>query len=297
MATETKALLPYEAFRSDLKRMEGQIAPLLPQHVSIDRFTRVLLTAIQRRPELLQCPRPLLWQEVMVCASDGLVPDAREAIINVFGAKKGNPTPKYIPMVGGICKKARNSGEIKSIDALVVYENDIYKSWIDENGQHFKHEKALKDRGNPILTYAYALITTGGFFFEEINEDQMEAIEASSRAQGDDSPWKGPFKDEMRRKSVLHRLLKYRVPSSADLDRVFERENDLYNAGEDSSDPSTLQAMPASEPKKPENKPSRLSSIVGAQTISQTTTPAQGTQSASQTTMPPQGTTDEQVPI
>jgi recombinational DNA repair protein RecT len=65
-------------------------------------------------------------------------------------------------------------------------------------------------------------------FFEEIDMKQMDAIEKSSRA-GSSGPWKGPFKTEMMRKSTLRRLLKYRVPSSTDLDNVVHADDEMYS--------------------------------------------------------------------
>jgi len=149
------------------------------------------------------------------------LPDGRESAIVPFGGKA-----RYMPMVAGICKKARNSGEIGTIDAQVVYEKDEYASWTDEKGPHFKHIRARGDRGEIVLTYAYALGKDGSVYFEEVSEDQMQKIKTMSKAN--DSPWKGPFADEMRRKSALRRLGKYRLPNSTDLVSVLEKDDEIY---------------------------------------------------------------------
>src|SRR3990167_7465795 len=101
----------------------------------------------------------------MKCAGDGLLPDGREAALVPF-----KDDCKYLPMVAGICKRARNSGEIVDIDALTVYANDTYKAWTDETGAHFKHVKARGDRGEVVLTYGYARVRDGGFYFEEVEK-------------------------------------------------------------------------------------------------------------------------------
>lgn len=262
MTTQTKALAPIDAFRADLAKMQPEFVSALPKHVPSDKFIRAAKTLVQMRPELLSSDvdRRSVYGELMKCAQDGLIPDGREATVNVY---KG--VAKYIPMVYGLCKKARNSGEIKTIDALVVYEKDFYEAWTDETGAHFKHKKALGERGKPILTYAYAITKDGGFFIEEIDETGMAAIEKSSPAAGKGfSPWAGPFKDEMRRKSAIRRLSKYRLPSSADLDELMERDADLFNAPE-----------PAPEkPAEPSTKPSRLGKIIEAKAESVEPAPA-----------------------
>jgi recombination protein RecT len=242
---QTNALSPIDSFKKSLEINGPEVAKMLPKHIPAEKFMRVLQTAANLRPEIAQADKRLLWGEIMKCAQDGLVPDGNEATINVYGGRA-----KYIPMIAGICKKARNSGLIKHIDAIVVYDNDHYESWVDENGPHFKYMRGRGDRGNVRLTFAYATTHDGGFFLEEIDEQQMSAIEKSSKAQS--GPWKGPFKDEMRRKSAIRRLAKYRLPSSADVDTVVRRDDDLYDLPSDAG-----HKQPA-----PKDEPSRLKNII-----------------------------------
>ncbi len=249
--TNTKAMTVADEFKGSIKKMEPQFAAILPKHVTPEKFSRVLQTAVALKPEIASADRRLLWGEIMKCAGDGLVPDGREATIYAYGQ-----TPKYIPMVAGICKKARNSGLIQTIDAQVVYENDTYRSWIDERGQHFTHEKVRGNRGEILLTYAYAITKDEGFFYEEIDEEQMSAIEKSSKAK--DGPWKGPFRDEMRRKSAIRRLAKYRLPSSSDLEDVIRRDDDMYDL-EGKGNPA--------KPAPAKDTPSRLKSIIDTEEV------------------------------
>lgn len=220
---------PIKLIRRDVVGMELQFKAALPAHVPPERFIRIAMTAISTSKDLQLVDRGELYSELMKCAQDGLLPDGREAVIVCYYIKaKGRKVPKYMPMVGGICKKARNSGVIKEMNAHVVYEKDEYDYWADETGEHFKFRKFRgAERGGPILTFAFATTTDGGFFFEEIDEEQMEAIEACSPA--DNSPWKGDFRNEMKRKSAIRRLAKYRLPSSTDLDEVIRRDDDMYD--------------------------------------------------------------------
>lgn len=245
----TKTLAPLDAVRADLQRMAPQFAMALPSNVTPEKFVRVIVTAIQNNPKLLEANRQSLYSATMKCATDGLIPDGREAALVPF-----KDTVNYLPMVGGLMKKARNSGEISTIDAQVVCQNDKYDAWIDEKGQHFRHEKARGERGPAFVTYAYAITKDGGFFFEEIDEEQMKAIENSSRAK--DGPWNGPFRDEMKRKSAIRRLAKYRLPSSADLDEVVRRDDDMYE-------------LEKEEKAEPNGKPSRLGKIIDQQVDAQ----------------------------
>lgn len=214
---------PIEILRAQVGSMERQFKAVLPTSVSPEKFIRVVMTAVQSAPILIDKDRGSLFAECLKCAADGLLPNGIEAALVPFKDRV-----KYIPMVAGICKRIRNSGEVKSVDALVVRDGDEYDSWTDEQGPHFRHKKSLGKRGDPLLTYAYAITKDGGFYFEEVPESEMSEIKKMSKAS--DSPWKGPFEDEMRRKSALRRLAKYRLPSSADVDEIIRRDDDIYEA-------------------------------------------------------------------
>lgn len=222
MANQNTAVAPIDEVRGTLQRMAPQFRAALPSQIPVERFVRVVQTAVATNTDLLNVERTSLYAAAMKCAQDGLLPDGREAAIVKYGS-----SARYMPMVGGISKKVRNSGDLKTLTAEVVYDHDTYDHWSDEKGEHFEHRKARVNRGDPVLTYAYAITKDDGFYFEEVDEVQMKAIEACSKAS--DGPWKGPFKDEMRRKSAIRRLAKYRLPISSDLDAVLRVDDDMYD--------------------------------------------------------------------
>ena len=248
----------FQAFKNTLQKLE--MAPVLPKHIPEEKFKQVVVTAVQKNPKLLDLNRQSLFNACMDCAQDGLIPDGREAALVPY---KG--TVRYTPMIQGITKKARNSGEIATLDAQVVYANDEFDSWIDEKGAHFKHKKARGDRGEPILTYAYAITKDGAFYFEEIDETQMKAIEKCSPANN--SPWKGAFKDEMKRKSAMRRLCKYRLPSSTDIDRMMHRDDDMYDFEyhkEDNSETANIE-------KEETTKKPKIEDVIDAEIVEEET--------------------------
>ena len=215
------AIKPVDDVCNSISKMQTQFGQALPPQIPVERFMRVAMTAIRTSPSLAECERASLFNAFIQAAQDGLLPDGREGAIVPFSGKA-----KWMPMVGGLCKKARNSGEIKMIDAQVVCAADKYRSWTDEHGPHFLHEKAIGDRGEDILTYAYALTHDGGLYFEEVDEKQMDAVKAVAKTK---NVWDGPFKQEMKRKTALRRLAKYRLPSNTDLDDLVRRDDDMYD--------------------------------------------------------------------
>lgn len=241
---EKEQLTPQNEVFLALEKLEPEFKKSLPSQIPSQRFLRVAQTAIRMTPALVGLDRQSLYAAFHKCAADGLVPDGREAAIVPFGQ-----TATYMPMIAGILKKARNSGEIKTIAANIVYKNDDYDHWIDQKGEHFKHRPARGDRGEVLLVYAFCQTKDDGLFFEELDLSQIQAIEKMSKQSN--GPWKGPFKTEMMRKSALRRLLKYRVPSSTDLDDLIRRDDELYDMAD------------AKEPvKKAEKTSSRLKDIV-----------------------------------
>lgn len=208
-------------FRGALQAMESQFAAALPPHISPEKFIRTTLTAVQLNPDLLTLDRRSLFAATMRCAQDGLLPDNREAAFVKFGS-----VCQYLPMVGGILKKVRNSGDLASITANVVYERDqfTYELGDDEKIRHVPYLSG--DRGALVAVYAIAKTKDGAVYREVMAKGDVMAVRAISRSKT--GPWDGPFESEMWRKTAIRRLAK-RLPMSTDLERVINRDDELYD--------------------------------------------------------------------
>jgi recombination protein RecT len=199
----------------DLVTAIDQIAPAiqaaLPEHVSFDRFRRVVLTAIQADPDLVRADRRALLTACLKAAQDGLMPDKREGVIMMF---KG--VPQWMPMVGGLMKLARNSGEILSIRAHVVYAGEPFRVLLgDEERIEHLRDVTKVDHTKIVAVYAIAQMREGDPVREVMPWKDVLRVKASS-ASGDKGPW-GKWPDEMARKTVIRRLVK-RLPLSTDRD-------------------------------------------------------------------------------
>src|SRR5690606_20698815 len=118
---QSTALAPIDDLRGNLAKMQPQFKAALPAHNSVEKFSRVLMTAVQQTPALVQADRALLFAACMRVAQDGLLADGKEVAIVTFKRKDGMIQAQWMPMTAGILKKVRNSGELSSISALVVY--------------------------------------------------------------------------------------------------------------------------------------------------------------------------------
>lgn len=226
--TSSQLQLPAQVsnLRADLSRMTREFEAALPQQIPVDRFVRTIITAVQMQPELLASDRRTLISSCMKAAQDGLLLDGREAGLSVYNDRQnGGKTVSYMPMVGGIMKKIRQSGEISSIRAHVVYEGDVFEYELGDE-ERILHRPSLSAQGGKALAaYAIARFKDGDIQREVMSLAQIEKIRAKSTGIGKHC-WTSDW-GEMAKKTVIRRLSK-RLPSSNDLDRVLDSDNVNY---------------------------------------------------------------------
>lgn len=208
---------PVSVIRQNLTQMAPQFQAALPAHITVEKFTRVAMTAIQNQPALANADRQSLFGAIVRLAQDGLLPDGREAAIVLFGQKA-----QAMPMIAGVLKKVRQSGEVAKVSAQVVYEKDefVWHLGFDEDVTH-NPPPLDQPRGKAIGAYATAVLKDGSRLLEVMNLDEIEQVRKVSRASGN-GPWV-QWWGEMARKTVMRRLSK-RLPMSTDLEDEFDRD-------------------------------------------------------------------------
>lgn len=217
---------PIDEARLQLQQMNSQFQAALPAHIPAERFARVVMTALQNNPTLLKCERRSLWNAAMRAAQDGLLPDGREGAMAPYKDRDGNFQAQWMPMIFGIRKKARNSGEIGTWEAYCVYENDAFEFELGDE-PFIRHKPALGDRGKIIAAYSIATLKDGSKSREVMSIKEVEEVRAKSKAKN--GPWDdATFYPEMVRKTVARRHSKV-LPMSSDLDDLIRRDDDLYD--------------------------------------------------------------------
>jgi recombination protein RecT len=212
--------------RSDLSRMTREFEAVLPQQIPVDRFVRTVVTAVQMQPDLLEADRRSLFSSCMKAAQDGLLLDGREAGLSVYNDRqRGGKTVTYMPMVGGIMKKIRQSGEISSIRAHVVYEGDVFEYELGDEERILHRPNLSGQGGKPLAAYAIARFKDGDIQREVMSVAQIQKIAAKSTGVGK-ACWQAEW-GEMAKKTVIRRLSK-RLPSSNDIDQVLQSDNMNY---------------------------------------------------------------------
>lgn len=216
--------------------IQQQIAQALPPGVSIDRFTRTALVAVQTTPSIMEGDRQSLYNSLVRAAQDGLLVDGREGAIVIYKTKVDDKYIKkcqFMPMVFGIIQKLGKAGITAYANS--VYEGEDVEIWNDELGQHIKHKR------NPFATarkmigvYAVGITKSGQAYIEAMNIADIDAVRARSKS-GDSGPWLDSY-DRMAQKSAIHRLAK-RMPITDDearkiVDDVLKTEEENFVYGQ-----------------------------------------------------------------
>lgn len=219
-----------------IKMMEGEITKALPSVITPDRFTRMVLSAISATPKLQDCSPKSFLGAMMNAAQLGLEPNTPlgQAYILPY---KNKDTLEAQFQIGykGLIDLAYRSGEVELVQAHIVYANDDFEC---EYGLDPKlsHKPADTDRGEPIKVYAVFKTKSGGYGFEVMSmEDVRKHAAKYSKAYGSAySPWKTNF-EEMAKKTVLKRVLKYAPLKSDFVREVAQDETIKSNVDKDMS--------------------------------------------------------------
>jgi recombination protein RecT len=213
--------------RLQLDTMIGQFAAVLPKHIPAERFGRVVLTAVQTNPDLLNVERRSLWNACMKAAQDGLLPDGRLGALVVYKDRKRGPIAQWLPMIAGIRQKVRNSGEVATWEVHVVHEKDLFDYELGDD-PHIVHRPVRGERGKIIAAYSVAVLKSGERSREVMWVDEIEDIRKASKFP-DGGPWVVWY-GEMCKKTVAKRHAKV-LPMSSDLDDLLRREDEIEPGG------------------------------------------------------------------
>lgn len=197
--------------------MKKQFEMALPKHFETERFVRIAITEMRRTPELQECTLQSVLGAFMQAAQLGLEPGllGQCYLIPFRNRKTGQKECQFVIGYKGMIDLARRSGNIESIYAQVVKENDEfeYQYGLDPD---LKHKPAMKDRGKTIGAYAVAKFKDGGYQFEFMSVDEIEKRRERSAAKNS-GPWVTDY-DEMCMKTVIRHMFKY-LPISIEIMR------------------------------------------------------------------------------
>lgn len=216
-----------------VQQMQGEIAKALPSVMTPERFTRITLSALSTNPQLAQTTQNSFLGAMMTAAQLGMEPNTPlgQAYLIPF-RNKGILECQFQLGYKGLIDLAYRSGEVTTIQAQVVYENDEFEYALGLEPQ-LKHIPAMSNRGEPIYFYAVFKTKDGGFGFEvmSVEDVKLHAQKYSKSFNGVYSPWKTNF-EEMAKKTVLKKVLKY-APMKTDFARGLSADETIKHGVSD----------------------------------------------------------------
>lgn len=187
-----------------IKVYQGEIAKALPKVMTPERFTRIVTTALTTTPKLANCTPQSFIGSMLQAAQLGLEPNTPlgQAYLIPYGTQC-----QFQIGYKGLMELAHRSGEIKNIEAHVVYENDDFEFEYGLNA-NLKHKPAKANKGAPEWVYAVVHFNNGGYIFEVMSyEDCLKHGQKYSKTYKN-GPWQTE-PEEMAKKTVLKKVLKY----------------------------------------------------------------------------------------
>lgn len=224
-----------------LKTMRSRLVEALPPTIPVQQFVSTILTACADEPKLLTCDRHSLFLSCLKSARDGLMPDGREAAIVPFKDHKANiELATYMPMVAGLLKKIRNSGQLAGFSANAIYANDFFEYELGDNERIVHKPVWREERGHLVGAYAIGKTKDGVTYRRVLGMEDIDAIKSASKAV-EKGPWSGRFESEMWIKSAIRRLSKL-LPQSTDINAYLSAGPPLPTADVDSVLPAATGA-------------------------------------------------------
>ena len=223
-------------FRAELGRMEPQFARVLPAHLSADRLTRTIESAVVNDPKLLETDRASLWRAAMSAATFGLEVDGRQSAITRYGKKS-----QWIAMVSGLVTLAHNGGY--QIRGQVIRTLDEFEA--TEEPPSIRHQRprpgtasaALRGDDNAIVgAYAVARSLThpdAPPMIEVMDlvdivriRDNSSGYKAFKAGKIKDTPWNSDFAAMVRKTPIrsLANHLPWQIQKAVELETRHERD-------------------------------------------------------------------------
>lgn len=213
--------------RAAMAKMNGEIAKALPAVMTPERFTRIATTAINSNPQLAECEQTSFLGALMQAAQLGLEPNTplgQAYLIPYKNNKKNVMECQFQLGYKGLIDLAYRSGDVSIVQAHEVREGDKFEYSFGLEPT-LEHKPAMQDRGNVICYYAMFRTKQGGFGFEVMSKEDIEAHAKKFSQAYTNGPWQTNF-DEMAKKTVLKKCLKY-APLKSDFARAVNTDGSV----------------------------------------------------------------------
>jgi recombination protein RecT len=218
------------------------LVELLPDAAAATRFRRVVIQALIKNPELLECTPDSVVLAVFEAAAQGLEPTggAGGAHLVPYNVNVGSKQqPRYekraqlIPDYRGVIRLVtKPPSEVLSLEARVVKEGDefSYQLGTESFVHHIPSLAAGRSEKATTHVYAIARLKNGASIPDVEDRAGIERVRARGGRGGGFSPWATDW-DEMGKKTIIKRISKV-LPVRPEIRSILAREDELTGATE-----------------------------------------------------------------
>jgi recombination protein RecT len=220
-----------QGLASLMEGMKQSMADVLPRHITPERVMKMALVAASRQPKLFECTKESICKAVITASELGLDCSGTLGsgyLVPFYNNNIRASEAQFIPGYRGLIDLARRSGQIKRIEAHVVFKQDEFdvSFGLDPKLDHKPYIGADRKESQADIraVYAVAELSDGSKQCEVMTASQVEAIRRRSKA-ANNGPWVTDYA-EMARKTVVKRLCKY-LPLSPELEKAIQLDNEV----------------------------------------------------------------------
>lgn len=222
----------YDAVMAAIERDRDKLVrSLAAVNIAPERFLTVVDQALRRNPDLLRCTPSSILKALLDAAELGLVPSGlvgQAYLVPYRNKRTGRQEAQLIPGYRGLIDLVRRSGELRSIEARTVRQNDEFDIVFGTDGRVFHRPYINRDREVVVLDDGITTVEKDGGTFigvyliaelafgrhvEWMSYAEVEAVRSRSKAASS-GPWVSDW-SEMAKKTVTRRGVKY-LPLSID---------------------------------------------------------------------------------
>ena len=183
-----------------IKQMQNEIAKALPSVITPERFTRIVLSALSTNPKLADTTPQSFLGAMMTAAQLGVEPNTplgQAYLIPFYNGKTKCLECQFQLGYKGLIDLAYRSGEVKIIQAHIVYSNDEFEYELGLEPV-LKHTPAHSDRGVPTHVYAMFRTKDDGYGFavmsmDEVREHAFRSLADEFRGNGKENRFEACF--------------------------------------------------------------------------------------------------------
>ncbi len=220
------------------KRFFQEVAAIVPKgYGDASKLGKQLLIAASNNPRILNCSSVSLWAAMTHAAELGVNISGLQGEAYIVPYKT---TAQFQIGYRGLLRLLRRSGNVKSVEANIVYENEHFINRAGSNPV-FEHEPMPPSkRGDMIAVYALVYYKDVGMEKAVLWKEQVDKIrDHSPTGRSPDSPWKKWY-EEMAKKTAIRALMKYAPIQTDDYEALAKAEQAEYSViGEDPPEPSS----------------------------------------------------------